>query len=61
MRGYLQRLLQGHYDLFMQAPASVVILRGPIYEIELANPITRKLWGKIDEAHTTLLRSSKPF
>lgn len=34
------------HDLFMQAPAAVVILRGPNYEVELANPITLKIWGR---------------
>jgi PAS domain S-box-containing protein len=37
------------YDLFMQAPAAVVILRGPSYHIELANPTTLKIWGKTSE------------
>jgi PAS domain S-box-containing protein len=34
------------YDLFEQAPAAVVILRGPTYVVELANPTTLKIWGR---------------
>ncbi len=37
------------YDLFMQAPAAVVILRGPTHRVELANPITLKMWGRTSE------------
>lgn len=37
------------YDLFMQAPAAVVILRGPTYHVELANPTTLKIWGRTSE------------
>jgi signal transduction histidine kinase/ActR/RegA family two-component response regulator len=37
------------YDLFQQAPAAVVILRGPTYVVELANPITLKIWGRTRE------------
>lgn len=37
------------YDLFMQAPAAVAILRGAEYTIELANPVTRQLWGRTSE------------
>lgn len=37
------------HDLFMQAPAAVVILRGPTYQVELANPITLKIWGRTSE------------
>jgi signal transduction histidine kinase/AmiR/NasT family two-component response regulator len=38
------------YDLFTQVPAAVVILRGPEYRIELANPMTLKIWGRTSEA-----------
>ena len=34
------------HDLFMQAPASIIILQGPEYQIELANPPTLKTWGR---------------
>lgn len=37
------------HDLFMQAPAAVVILRGPTYLIELANHIALKIWGRTRE------------
>ncbi|HEY7418731.1 MAG TPA: response regulator, partial [Ktedonobacteraceae bacterium] len=37
------------YDLFMQAPAAVVILRGPTFQVELANPIALKIWGRTSE------------
>ncbi|HET8844552.1 MAG TPA: ATP-binding protein, partial [Ktedonobacteraceae bacterium] len=37
------------HDLFMQAPAAVVILRGPTYEVELANPTTLRIWGRKSE------------
>ena len=37
------------YDLFMQAPAAVVILRGPTYQVELANPIALNIWGRTGE------------
>ncbi|WP_165423064.1 ATP-binding protein [Ktedonosporobacter rubrisoli] len=37
------------HDLFMQAPAAVVILRGPNHVIELANPTTLKIWGRSRE------------
>jgi signal transduction histidine kinase/DNA-binding response OmpR family regulator len=33
-------------SLFMQAPTPIVILRGPHYVIELANPMTCKIWGR---------------
>ena len=33
------------YDLFMQAPAAVMILSGPDHIVELANPMTLKLLG----------------
>ncbi|CAN5616453.1 hypothetical protein BH23CHL4_BH23CHL4_14810 [soil metagenome] len=32
------------YDLFMQAPAAVLILSGPELVVQLANPMMRKLW-----------------
>jgi PAS domain S-box-containing protein len=37
------------YDLFMQAPVNITILRGPNYEVELANPGVLALWGKTQE------------
>ncbi len=37
------------YDLFMQAPAAVAILRGPSLVIELANPTTLTVWGRTSE------------
>ncbi|HJT56857.1 MAG TPA: ATP-binding protein, partial [Ktedonobacteraceae bacterium] len=37
------------YELFMQAPAAVVILRGAGYLIELANPTTLRIWGRSSE------------
>jgi PAS domain S-box-containing protein len=33
-------------SLFMQAPTPIVILRGPDHVIELANPMTCKIWGR---------------
>jgi signal transduction histidine kinase/DNA-binding response OmpR family regulator len=33
-------------SLFLQAPTPVVILRGPEHVIELANPLTCRLWGR---------------
>ncbi|GCE50810.1 PAS domain S-box-containing protein [Thermosporothrix hazakensis] len=37
------------FDLFMQAPAAIVILRGPTYVVELANPTTLAIWGRSSE------------
>ncbi|HEY4035971.1 MAG TPA: ATP-binding protein, partial [Ktedonobacteraceae bacterium] len=37
------------HDLFMQAPAAVLILQGPEYQIELVNPTTLKIWGRTSE------------
>ncbi|GCE15585.1 ATP-binding protein [Tengunoibacter tsumagoiensis] len=37
------------YELFMHVPAAVVILRGPTYVVELANPTTLKIWGRTSE------------
>lgn len=34
------------YDLFMQAPAAIVILQGADYQVELANPTTLSIWGR---------------
>jgi PAS domain S-box-containing protein len=33
-------------SLFMQAPTPIVILRGPNHVIELANPVTCRIWGR---------------
>jgi len=34
------------YNLFLQAPAPVVLLRGPEHVIELANPPALQVWGR---------------
>jgi len=34
------------YSLFMQAPLAIVVLRGPDYVIELANPFVCGIWGR---------------
>ena len=34
------------YSLFMQAPLAIVVLRGPEYLIELANPFVCGIWGR---------------
>jgi signal transduction histidine kinase/DNA-binding response OmpR family regulator len=33
-------------SLFMQAPTPIVILRGPQHVVELANPLTCRIWGR---------------
>lgn len=40
------------YSLFMQAPMAFVILNGPEYVIELANPAVREIWGRSAEEVT---------
>jgi signal transduction histidine kinase/FixJ family two-component response regulator len=45
----IQAERQRLYDLFMQAPAAVVILRGSTYVVELANPTTLSPWGRTRE------------
>ncbi len=37
------------YDLFMQVPAAVLILRGSNYRVELANSATLDIWGRKSE------------
>jgi PAS domain S-box-containing protein len=39
---------QLYHDLFMDAPAMIMIVRGPEYIIELYNPRFQKLWGNRD-------------
>jgi len=34
--------------LFMQAPTPIVMLRGPDHVVELANPLTCKVWGRTE-------------
>jgi len=34
------------YSLFMQAPLAIVVLRGPDFVIELANPFVCSIWGR---------------
>ena len=34
------------YSLFMQAPLAIVVLRGPDYLVELANPFVCGIWGR---------------
>lgn len=38
------------FSLFMQAPTAIVLLRGPEYVIEVANPLVCQLWGRTYEA-----------
>ncbi|MEO5820674.1 MAG: PAS domain S-box protein [Vicinamibacteraceae bacterium] len=33
------------YSLFMQAPTSIAVLRGPNHVVELANPLVCEVWG----------------
>ena len=35
-------------SLFMQAPTPIVILKGPNHVIELANPLTCRVWGRAE-------------
>ena len=37
------------HSLFMQAPTPVVILKGPQHVIELANPLSCRVWGRTEE------------
>lgn len=37
------------YSLFMQAPTAIVVLRGREYVVELANPVTCRIWGRRHE------------
>ncbi|MGB2714121.1 MAG: ATP-binding protein [Vicinamibacterales bacterium] len=43
--------LQKHHlrSLFMQAPTPILILRGPDHVVELANPVTCKIWGRTED------------
>lgn len=41
--------LEQAYSLFMQAPFAIHIFTGPDLVIELANPPTLELWGKIED------------
>lgn len=34
------------HDLFIQAPAAIVILQGADYQVEFANPATLSIWGR---------------
>jgi signal transduction histidine kinase/DNA-binding response OmpR family regulator len=36
------------HSLFMQAPTPIVILRGPRHVVELANPLTCRIWGRTE-------------
>lgn len=48
-RAQAEQERQHLYTLFEQAPAAIVIVRGPTYVVELANPITLALWGRTRE------------
>ena len=37
------------HALFMQAPTPIVILKGPEHVIELANPLTCRVWGRTEQ------------
>ena len=37
------------FSLFMQAPTLIVVLRGPEFVVELANPLTCEVWGRRQE------------
>jgi PAS domain S-box-containing protein len=36
-------------SLFMQAPTPIVMLKGPDHVVELANPVTCRIWGRAPE------------
>ena len=37
------------HSLFMQAPTPIVMMRGPEHVVELANPVTCRVWGRSEQ------------